>query len=187
VGERADHYEEIRARLEQVTGEEVRTVHYLEADDLSAEKAVVLSGSFAPWAQHERGALDRLGEAVLAYQGAVLGICAGMQLMARFAGGAYAPAENPPQTGFGAIEVIDDTDLLRGLPARPSVYKHHTEEVVDLPAGFRVLARSSECAVEAISDPARRWWGTQFHPERFDADHPAGERVLRNFFELARL
>jgi len=48
-----------------------------------------------------------------------------------------------------------------------------------------VLARSEECAIEAVAAPARRWWGTQFHPELASREHPDGERVLRNFFELA--
>ena len=48
-----------------------------------------------------------------------------------------------------------------------------------------MLARSEECAIEAIAAPARRWWGTQFHPELASPEHPEGDRVLRNFFELA--
>jgi GMP synthase-like glutamine amidotransferase len=39
--------------------------------------------------------------------------------------------------------------------------------------------------VQAVAVPARRWWGTQFHPEEFSAEHPAGERILLTFFELA--
>jgi len=49
-----------------------------------------------------------------------------------------------------------------------------------------VLASSPACAVQAIADPERRWWGTQFHPEEFDGEHTAGERILRAFFELAQ-
>lgn len=37
----------------------------------------------------------------------------------------------------------------------------------------------------AIGDPANRWWGTQLHAEEDGAAHPAGEPILRNFFELA--
>jgi GMP synthase (glutamine-hydrolysing) len=61
-----------------------------------------------------------------------------------------------------------------------------TATITQLPEGSRVLASSSSCDVEAIADPEHRWWGTQFHPEEFSADHPEGEHVLRNFFELAR-
>jgi GMP synthase-like glutamine amidotransferase len=54
------------------------------------------------------------------------------------------------------------------------------------PTTFASSARSNECGVEAVAAPERGWWGTQFHPEEFDPEHPAGERVLQNFFELAR-
>ncbi len=48
-----------------------------------------------------------------------------------------------------------------------------------------MLARSATCAIEVIAYPSRRWWGTQFHPELASPEHPDGDRVLRNFFELA--
>jgi GMP synthase-like glutamine amidotransferase len=178
-------YETIRKRLEILAGAAVRTAHYEEVGSLRNADAVVLSGSFAPWADHAPDAIDRLGDVVRGYDGPVLGICAGMQLQAMFAGGRVAHGRVAIETGFSSIDVIDDDGLLRGLPAPVEVYQHHSDEIVELPAGFRVVARSATCAIEAIVDPARRWWGTQFHPEAFDAAHPAGEQILRNFFDLA--
>jgi GMP synthase-like glutamine amidotransferase len=185
VGDReARAYDRVRARLEAVAGFPVEARQYEDLTRLDAD-AVVLSGSFAPWDAHVEGALARLGDVVAAYPGPVLGICAGMQLQARFAGGTLGPAASAPPTGFGPVDVLDDTDLLRGLPARVPVYKHHTDEIVAAPPSFRVLARSEECAIEAIADEERPWWGTQFHPEEFDRLHPHGEQVLANFFRLA--
>ena len=179
-------YEGVRRRLERAGAAQVRTAHYEDVGSLGRVDAVVLSGSRAPWAEHEPDALERLGTTVRAYDGPVLGICAGMQLQALFAGGSVRTAWTNAEESYRVVEVLDDRDLLRGVPASARFYERHTDEVVELPAGFRVLARSSECAVEAIADPSRRWWGTQFHPEHFTRAHPAGERVLRNFFELAR-
>jgi GMP synthase (glutamine-hydrolysing) len=145
----------------------------------------VLSGSSAPWSAHEPAELARLGEAVRAAGRPVLGICAGLQLQALFAGGGIAPSAGE-QRGFQAVAIRDRSDLLRGLPEEIVVFQDHTDEVTVLPESFRVLASSAACAVQAIADPARRWWGTQFHPEEFSSEHPAGERVLRTFFELVR-
>jgi len=64
-------------------------------------------------------------------------------------------------------------------------WDRHEDEVTLVPDGFRVLARTPGCEVQALAAPERRWWGTQFHAECFDAEHPDGERVLRNFFRLA--
>jgi GMP synthase (glutamine-hydrolysing) len=111
----------------------------------------------------------------------VLGICAGFQLQARFAGGTIGVAATP-EHGLLPIEVHDRSDLLRDLPGEAVVFHDHTDEITELPAGFRVLASSAACAVQAIADPERRWWGTQFHPE----ESPGGERIFRAFLSLAR-
>jgi GMP synthase (glutamine-hydrolysing) len=128
--------------------------------------------------------LETLGEALRAAAGPVLGICAGMQLQAVFAGGAIAPSPTP-EHGYAPIEVDDRGGLLSGLPTRAVVFHDHDDEIVSLPDGFRVIASSTRCAIQAIADLERRWWGTQFHPEEWNTTHPDGEAVLRRFFELA--
>ena len=60
-----------------------------------------------------------------------------------------------------------------------------TVEVTELPASLTNLARTETTAVKAIASRERWWWGTQFHPERHDAGHPDGARILANFFRLA--
>ena len=183
---REENYERLRARLASASGQAVDVSHYEEIDPqrLARASSVVLSGSSAPWSVRDPTELDKLGEAVLASCRPVLGICAGMQLQARFAGGAMGPSQSP-ERGFLPIELLDRGDLLRGLPEDVVVFQDHTDEITVLPDGFRVLAASAECAVQAIADPERRWWGTQFHPEESQPEHPAGERVLLNFFALA--
>ena len=185
--ERVRRYEEIRALLEEIAGRPVSSTHYLDVDRLGPGP-VVLSGSGAPWAAHDPARLDRLGDAVRAADAPVLGICAGLQLLSRFAGGRIEHMETrgqPPERGYLPLEVLDDGDLLAGLPSRATVFQDHTDEVFDLPPDFRLLARTEACEIQAFAAPERRWWGTQFHPERFDADHPDGRRVLANFFRLA--
>ena len=118
----------------------------------------------------------------------MLGICAGLQLLTRFGGGRIEHMETrgqEPERGYLPLEVLDDGDLLAGLPPRATVFQDHTDEVFDPPPDFRLLARTAACEIQAFAAPERRWWGTQFHPERFDQNHPHGRRVLANFFRLA--
>ncbi len=184
---RSHNYKRLQERLAAASGLPVESTHYEEADParLAQAHAIVLSGSSAPWSAHEPAELDRLGDSVRAARRPTLGICAGLQLQALFAGGSIGPAPRP-ESGFTPVEIHDGDDLLRGLPAEIVVFHDHTYEVTAIPGGFRVLASSPACAVQAFADPERRWWGTQFHPEEFDAEHPAGERILRTFFELAQ-
>lgn len=180
------HYEVIRGRIQRTAGVPVLSRSYAEVGDFDDVAAVVLSGSFTPWAEHHPGALARLGDCMKQFDGPVLGICAGMQLQIMFAGGEIAPRVRPA-LGYGRIDVLDDTGLLEGLGSSASVYEHHSCDVIELPAEFVVLARSADCAVEAVAASERPWWGTQFHPEEFSPRYPAGEKVLRNFFALAGL
>lgn len=180
----ASHYEAVRKKLQRLAGVPVRSQHYCDPVGFADASALILSGSFAPWALHDPDALARLGERVARFDRAVLGICAGMQLQAVFAGGAIGPRERPA-LGYQPVEVLDEDGLLGGLGPNAVAYQHHYWEVVNLPEDFVIVARSEDCRVEAVRSPARNWWGTQFHPERFSARHPDGERVLRNFFSLA--
>jgi GMP synthase (glutamine-hydrolysing) len=163
----------------------------------------VVSASNAPWTAHEPHAFDPLGRALSESAAPVLGVCAGMQLLAWFAGGRVEPLAPPAggeltldpslgdeaaaEIGFQRIEVVaPDDPLFRGVEREPEVLQRHTHHVSQLPSGFEVLATSSRCPVQALRRSARPVWGVQFHPEEWDAEHPAGERVLRNFFAAAR-
>jgi len=180
--ERLGRYEEVRARVASLARATVELAQYSTLHELGAD-AVILSGSYEPWASHDPAELDRFLAVLSFYPGPVLGICAGMQLQARAAGGVIGAARHPSR-GFGAVHVRDDSDLLAGLGPRFEVLMHHDDEVTVLPPRFRVLASSRTCAVEAIAADDRPWWGTQFHPESWDDDHPAGRAVLLRFLAL---
>jgi GMP synthase (glutamine-hydrolysing) len=174
----------LRRRLEAASERPVEAVPYLEARDLSHAHAIVLSGSSAPWAAHDPAALEGLGEVVRASGRPVLGICAGMQLLGRFAGGRIEHAAEP-EIGELEIEVVERGGLFRDVGARPRVWQYHSDELTEVPDGFRMLASSARCRVQAIASEERGWWGTQFHPESYRSANPDGERILRTFFELA--
>ena len=183
---RSRNYERLRARIADASGDTVDVAHYEEVEPAQLRRAssVVLGGSSAPWSAHDLREIERLGDAVRSAERPVLGICAGMQLQAVFAGGTIGRSR-AGEHGYLPIRVHDSSDLLRGLPPEAVVFHDHDDEVVVVPARFRVLASSADCAVQAIGDPTRRWWGTQFHPEEFRPEDPAGEQILRTFFALA--
>jgi len=184
---RAQNFERLRERLAVAAGGQAVDVTHYEAVDpqrLARASSIVLSGATTPWALRDPAELERLGEAVVGAGRPVLGICAGMQLQVRYSGGEHRPSPTP-EHGFLPIQVHDSRDLLRGVRDEAVVFHDHDEEITTLPGDFRVLASSPACAIQVIADPRRRWWGTQFHPEEFRPEHPAGEQILRNFFALA--
>jgi GMP synthase-like glutamine amidotransferase len=176
-------YEADRARIAELAGCAVESIAYEAADRLDAD-ALVLSGSSDPWAAHDPAALDRHLDQLRAFEGAVLGICAGMQNLVRAYGGSIGPSAIPTH-GFAPVDVVDSNGLLCHCCASFEVRKRHDDEVKHLPAAFTLLATSATCRVEAIAARDRPWWGTQFHPEAWDDGHPAGRLVLERFLELA--
>jgi len=182
--ETLERYGQAADRLAEIADTDVTTAHYTELAAVEAD-ALVLSGSYDPWSAHDAADVERLADGLRSFAGPVLGICAGMQTLVRAAGGEISTADEPAAGGFASVDVLDGSDLLSGLGPRIDVFEYHTDEVSALPDRFRVLARSTTCAIEAIAARDRPWWGTQFHPEEWTAEYPAGRIVLENFLRLA--
>jgi GMP synthase (glutamine-hydrolysing) len=183
TSERTMRYEAIRARIAALTSATVETERYWALAQVTAD-ALILSGSADPWAMHGPTALERFYDVLRSYPGPVLGICAGMQMLVRAGGGVVGTSERVTR-GFESVEVLDDSDLFAGSARALDVFESHEDEVTTLPPGFRVLATSHSCRIEAVAVDDRPWWGTQFHPEAWDAEHPAGRAILVRFLELA--
>jgi GMP synthase-like glutamine amidotransferase len=174
--------ESLRVRLGELTGAPVFVKHYLEANRAGFEgQAAVLSGSLSAWAAHDPSELAAFRRRILEFDGRLLGICAGMQLIASALGGSVGHAASP-EHGFVEVE-LQSNDLFEGLSRVAGFYQNHGDEVTEVPESVEVIARNAAC-VQAIHVPARAWWGTQFHPELGDESHPAGERVLANAARL---
>ncbi len=107
----------------------------------------------------------------------ILGICYGMQLMAKVLGG---EVRGGAQREYGKTEltVLDLGDLFEGLNPRLIAWMSHGDRVERVPAGFAETARTSS-ALAAMSDRTRRLFGVQFHPEVVHT--PWGIEVFRNF------
>ncbi len=107
----------------------------------------------------------------------VLGICYGLQFMTHKLGGKVRAAAKR-EYGHAEVTVLNGSRLFREVPQQFSVWMSHGDEALELPAGFRLVGRSSS-AVAAIEDPARSYYAVQFHPE---VQHTRlGTQILRNF------
>ena len=108
----------------------------------------------------------------------VLGICYGMQLLAKDLNGEVSPSDKR-EYGHAKLKVLSgETELFRNMPFELDVWMSHGDHVTALPEGFRQTATTGE-VVTAIENKNERIFAVQFHPEVTHT--PLGKEVLRNF------
>ncbi len=146
--------------------------------------ALILSGGPASVTHPESPGMDA---AILDWGLPVLGICYGMQLLARELGGKVVPAQDR-EYGRAELNLVDESLLWKGLKGEEplNVWMSHGDKVLSPPPGFTVLARTKSVDVAAMADTGRRLYALQFHPEVAHTEE--GDRMLRNFlFGVAEL
>lgn len=115
----------------------------------------------------------------------ILGICYGMQLMAKDLGGLVRAAERR-EYGQTELAVSSDADIFANMEKEMTVWMSHGDFVDEAPPGFTVTAATVNTPVAAMSDPVRRFYAVQFHPEVVHT--PRGMDMLKNFlFHVAGL
>ncbi len=148
---------------------------------LAASKGVIISGG--PSSVYDGGS-PTVDERVFSLGVPVLGICYGHQLMAHLLRGNVRKGETR-EYGMATLEVKADDSLFQGLEPREPIWMSHGDRVLAPPAGFRVLASTTDCEVAAMGEPQRRLYGVQFHPEVTHTRH--GREILANFlFRVCR-
>ncbi len=141
---------------------------------------------------------DVLNQRVLNDKTPVLGICLGMQLMAKTStegnaeGLGWFDAEvvkfniqdrlqhKVPHTGWNNAAFTRDTQFSQGISNDSSFYFVHAYHIVcNDPEDVLATTDYEYTFTSAIQRD--NIWGTQFHPEK---SHDVGEKLIKNFVEL---
>ena len=104
----------------------------------------------------------------------ILGVCYGMQLIAKDLGGRVEPAHER-EYGHGTLKKVGSSALLNGLQ---KVWMSHGDRILEPPPGFRVTAET-DTTMAAMECPERGIFGVQFHPEVVHTEN--GTELLRRF------
>jgi GMP synthase (glutamine-hydrolysing) len=151
--------------------------HHVGAEEVRRRKPKGLILSGGPASVYADGA-PRLDKELLELGIPVLGICYGMQLVARSLGGRVEAAE-VGEFGRSQLTVREHGRLLNGLPAEQTCWMSHRDTVFEAPPGFTALASSTASPVAALESVERGIYGIQFHPEVVHT--PYGQEVLKTF------
>lgn len=199
----AEKIAQLRGRIEgELAGLPSVVVHHSEVlkEDFANPdlRAIVLTGAGSPTADPmKRDLFAVIREARVP----IIGLCAGHQHIAEAYGveaSSMRPLRegekdpHPPyhpgmfkEWGFLPVTVTAKDPLFAGLGPSIVVQEYHVAEVETLPDGFDLLACTVDCEVQAMKQRGKPVYGTQFHPECYDDEHPDGRRVLQNFFRIA--
>ncbi|MDP6576763.1 MAG: glutamine-hydrolyzing GMP synthase [Dehalococcoidales bacterium] len=108
----------------------------------------------------------------------VLGICYGMQVLAKQLGGQVAPGAKR-EYGHTILHLSDlDSPLFASLPPSTPVWMSHGDKIEEMPSGFTALAHTENSPV-AVMGNGDGIFGLQFHPEVVHTS--GGKTILKNF------
>src|ERR1700742_5060130 len=125
-------------------------------------KGIILSGS--PFSVNDANAPE-VDIAALHGKLPVLGVCYGAQLTAKQFGGRVANS-NKREYGRASMNKQKDSALLKDVSERSQVWMSHADTILDLPAGFEVLATTESIPYAAFEKSGGLpLFCLQFHPE----------------------
>ncbi|MGL4595173.1 MAG: glutamine-hydrolyzing GMP synthase, partial [Thermoguttaceae bacterium] len=129
-----------------------------------APKGIILSGGPSSVYRDEGRIVD---PAIFDLGIPVLGICYGMQVMARHFGASVqrAPEAEYGRTTMTLTEQGHQSALLQKTAASQQVWMSHADHLTEIPANFDCLATSPNSPVCAMQHRQLPLFGVQFHPE----------------------
>ena len=173
------------------------------AGQLHGARKIVLPGVGAfDWAMtrlNASGMRDKLDQLVLVDRVPVIGICVGMQIMAKrsdegtmeglgwidaevkkFDVSGFEQRTHLPHMGWNTITPFRDSSLFAGMEMPPRFYFLHSYYF--LPHSRDVILAETEYGIRYCSAVQyETMYGVQFHPEK---SHQWGVQLLKNFAEM---
>jgi len=199
----------IKYSLENLSKQPCLIIRYTQVTpDLLCEvnaKALFISGNSANPPDYSEAEQTGLRAALLEQKWPTFGFCGGFQVMAESYGatlapiGALSPEERATEDeatfapglkkemGYLPVRLMREHPLLEALGDSP-VFRHaHSWEIKNLPSGFKNYASTETSPVQLIVHESLKIVGTQFHPEYYTDEHPAGRILIENFMKWADL
>ena len=113
----------------------------------------------------------------------ILGICYGLQLIAKLFGGKIKPSKKRREFGRAFLYKKKDSLLIKKfLNTKKSVWMSHEDAVVKLPKHFKIIASTKYSKLTVIENTKNKIYGVQFHPEVTHTDN--GKQIFENFLFL---
>ena len=113
----------------------------------------------------------------------IVGICYGLQLIAKLFGGKIKPSKKRRE--FGRAQLIKKNSSLltkNYLNLEKIVWMSHEDAVVKIPKNFKIIASTKQSKLTIIENTKKNIYGVQFHPEVTNTKN--GKQKFKNFLFL---
>ena len=197
----------ITYRLEDITGDTCLLQRYPRVGQELIERysirAMFISGSGTHKDDYEEAEQEGLREVIRRSEIPIFGFCGGFQLLAETLGapleriGPIPDGEEDPdpdyepgllkEVGYLPVDVESAHPIAEGLGGSPIFRQHHNWEIKQLPPGFVNHASSRITPNQMVVHETLPIMGTQFHPEYYTDEHPAGRVLIENFCRWSNL
>ncbi len=117
----------------------------------------------------------------------ILGVCYGLQLIAKLFGGRIKSSKKKREFGRAVIFKKNNSLLTKNFfTSNNSVWMSHEDAVIKLPKNFRIIASTKNSKLTIIENPKKKIYGVQFHPEVTHTDN--GKQIFKNFiFSICKI
>ena len=164
---------------EIITPKEIKRVK-----DFNSIRGIILSGGPSTVTKEK---FERVPIEIFSKKIPILGICYGLQLIAKLYGGKIKSSKRKREFGRAFIFKKRHSELTKNFfKSKSSVWMSHEDAVVKLPKNFQVIAYTKDSRLTIIENKKKKIYGVQFHPEITHTDN--GKQIFKNFlFSICKI
>ncbi len=146
--------------------------------DFSFVKGIIFSGG--PKSVKEKNA-PKINSFIYNLGIPILGICYGLQLIAKNFGGQVAPSTDR-EFGKRDLFIKKKSPLFKNVISvnkKQQIWMSHSDKISSLPTNFEKIGSSQNCEFAVIQNLKKKIFGVQFHPEVVHS--VGGKKIIKNF------
>ena len=166
-----------RVRDLGVYSEIITPKELIKLGNFQAVKGIIFSGGPSTVTKKK---FQTIPKKILSQNIPILGICYGLQLIAKLLGGKIKSSSKRREFGRTFIYKKKKSPLTANFfKSKNYVWMSHEDAVVKLPKNFKIIASTKDSKMTIIENSQMKIYGVQFHPEVTHTDN--GKQIFKNF------
>ena len=161
---------------------EITTIKKLNRiEDYGNIKGIILSGGPSTVTKKK---FPSIPKEILLRKIPILGICYGLQLIAKLFGGKIKSLKKKREFGRSILFKKKDSLLIKNFfnIKKKTVWMSHQDAVIKIPTDFKIVASTKDSRLTIVENLKKKIYGIQFHPEVSHTEN--GIQIFKNFLFL---